>query len=913
MGTFRKLRARGAWSGRILLSASLAVSMMGAPVAAFAAEPSAGSGSSVARLVAEPETGDPFAWATSSSSDGLRAASELPATFDPRDEWVTPVKFQNPWGSCWAFAIASASEMSILSEAKAKGIDIAEPDISEHHLAWFTYTPLLEDDDSGQGGEGMVSVKSGNDRLDTGGMMVYGTSLFSSGIGPVSEADVPYRGDKGTIVTGTDADGNEYNYYYSPDDDWSVDEKWRFVQAVEMQESYQLPSPSECSDAEGYNLEALARANEAIKQQLYAGRGVAIAYMSDQSRPNQLTQMGYMNPGNNATNTWAHYTYDNTGINHAVTIVGWDDNYSKENFGNPDPATGVVDPAKQPQADGAWIVKNSWGSAGAFPNGYPGGWGTDGDGYFYLSYYDKSISKPEAFDFDVDSMLDEREYYSIHQYDYMPSTSTRSLSDSRAIREANVFASEAGQTVRRLTCETTRPNTQVTYEVYHLDADADDPTQGERIAMLEKTYEYGGFHTIDLDEQAFSLGSGECFSVVVTQKCLDDDEYYVSFDMGFDKDTLDQIRQNNHDQYFDMIYNNILEQQKSQIWSNRYEAELDAGKTEEEAKAAANAFVNDPDEMAIIEGIAKDAAEQEIDGMSPSHYSKGVVNEGESYLFASPDDDPDADPTWRDFSEDAKLAKEAGAEIDNFPIKAYAYNDEASESGLAQLESSAKWAEDLMSSAVTSKDGSDVDASGYWVPTEVYDDLETALDNARELLTSENPTQLNVDRANDEIMAAIAAFRDARKAGSAGSYDPIPIAMYRLYNPNSGEHFYTADAAERDAIVTAGWNDEGVGWTAPDLSQTPVYRLYSGTDHHYTTSAVERDYLVSVGWSDEGVGWYSDDAQSVPLHRQFNPNVDPNAPVNNSGSHNYTISEAERDYLVGVGWRYEGVGWYGMA
>lgn len=91
-----------------------------------------------------------------------------------------------------------------------------------------------------------------------------------------------------------------------------------------------------------------------------------------------------------------------------------------------------------------------------------------------------------------------------------------------------------------------------------------------------------------------------------------------------------------------------------------------------------------------------------------------------------------------------------------------------------------------------------------------------------------------------------------------------------------------------------------------------MYRLYSGTDHHYTTSTVERDYLVSVGWDDEGVGWYSDDAQGVPLHREFNPNVDPSAPFNNSGSHNYTTSEAERDYLVSIGWRYEGVGWYGM-
>ena len=135
----------------------------------------------------------------------------------------------------------------------------------------------------------------------------------------------------------------------------------------------------------------------------------------------------------------------------------------------------------------------------------------------------------------------------------------------------------------------------------------------------------------------------------------------------------------------------------------------------------------------------------------------------------------------------------------------------------------------------------------------------------------------------------------------------VPVNMYRLYNPNSGEHFYTASVSERSHLLSLGWNDEGIGWVAPASSNTPVYRLYNpyAGEHHYTTSLVERNHLISVGWNDEGIGWYSDDAQAVPLYRQYNPNQ----PANN---HNYTTSLSENNWLVSIGWRAEGICWYGI-
>ena len=130
--------------------------------------------------------------------------------------------------------------------------------------------------------------------------------------------------------------------------------------------------------------------------------------------------------------------------------------------------------------------------------------------------------------------------------------------------------------------------------------------------------------------------------------------------------------------------------------------------------------------------------------------------------------------------------------------------------------------------------------------------------------------------------------------------------MYRLYNPNSGEHFYTATAGEKNHLVKVGWIYEGIGWIAPS-SGNAVYRLYNPNagDHHYTMNAGEKNNLVKVGWKYEGIGWYSDVKKAVPLYRAYNPNA-------KAGSHNYTVNYAEQKNLLRVGWRDEGIAWYGI-
>lgn len=128
--------------------------------------------------------------------------------------------------------------------------------------------------------------------------------------------------------------------------------------------------------------------------------------------------------------------------------------------------------------------------------------------------------------------------------------------------------------------------------------------------------------------------------------------------------------------------------------------------------------------------------------------------------------------------------------------------------------------------------------------------------------------------------------------------------MYRLYNPNSSEHFYTANQAESKSLQQAGWHDEGIGWIAPDHG-LPVYRLYNQNagDHHYTLNAAERDLLKQVGWHDEGLAWYSAESAALPLYRLYNPNA-------LAGSHHYTLNAAEKEQLKTLGWHDEGISWY---
>lgn len=136
--------------------------------------------------------------------DGYRllTSGAKPASYDLRDvdgkSYITPVRQQNPYGTCWGFGAIAAAESSILSEdiASEKGYDSDTLDLSEKQLAWFV-AQSINDKDNPQYGEGLQFRGSVSDKAkyNLGGFTIYATSLFASGAGPVAEQTVTNDGE----------------------------------------------------------------------------------------------------------------------------------------------------------------------------------------------------------------------------------------------------------------------------------------------------------------------------------------------------------------------------------------------------------------------------------------------------------------------------------------------------------------------------------------------------------------------------------------------------------------------------------------------------------------------------------------------------------------------------------------------
>lgn len=185
-----------------------------------------------------------------------------------------------------------------------------------------------------------------------------------------------------------------------------------------------------------------------------------------------------------------NYTYRYTGnqpVNHAVTIVGWDDYFDRNSF------------VQVPPGDGAFIVKNSWGDT----------WGEDG--YFYVSYYDTKLGYGENAVFTAES---EDNYDHVYQYDPLGWIISKEYPESLAAWGGNVFSSERNESLRAIGFYTTDLNTA--YEIYVYKNPVSGPVNLEQGFVTQESgrYTFPGYHTHVLNS-AVPLRAGERFSIVI--------------------------------------------------------------------------------------------------------------------------------------------------------------------------------------------------------------------------------------------------------------------------------------------------------------------------------------------------------------------------------------------------------------
>lgn len=349
---------------------------------------------------------------------------------------------QNPYGICWAFSSLGLAEYDlIMDEVADKNIDL-----SELQLAYFTYNFVIDP----LGGTEGDTAKYYNENapysyLNYGGNYLMASRRLGQWIGAADESDVPYRLASSTITNGLDS---KYAYNYDK---------------AHLENTYLVNIKKNATD---------------VKNQIMEHGAAGIMYYHDD---NSL----YWNSSNQC---YTYYDTAATGGGHAVMVVGWDDNFSKDNFGN----------ETKPSGDGAWFIRNSWGYYCS---------------YFWMSYETTSLSDT-AWVFDVSN---DDGYDNNYQYDGGLSvypTGYTTTSNVFTVPQKEGVTSEILKAVS-LSC-TSAADVGYKIQVYTDLKDKKNPESGtlQENATTEGATEYAGTYTIPL-ENPVELKPGSSYAVVV--------------------------------------------------------------------------------------------------------------------------------------------------------------------------------------------------------------------------------------------------------------------------------------------------------------------------------------------------------------------------------------------------------------
>ena len=394
---------------------------------------------------------------------GTQDNDTLPSSYDSRNYgYITPVRNQNPYGTCWAHGALGSAEAYMVKHGVIDAVTGAPAttsiNLSEYHLAWFSYTNAY--DKLGM----LVGDKSspnyyGYSYLDLGGNGEIATYTLMRWEGTASETVSALK------YSNASTSGLSSTYAYQYDN--------AHVQGVDW-----IPT---------VNMDAVKRAI------MYYGAGT-FGYCHEDAYANDSTgaycYIQNAEPGD--------YNYDYS--NHDVTVVGWDDNYPRTNF----------NAISRPQHNGAWIIKNSWGTS-------------YGDsGYIYISYEDTASLNDYCYFYEVEPLDN---YDNIYQYDGTTNFSNyNEMASGSSI--ANAFTANGSELLEAASICTWDEGVSYTLRIY-TDFTGSNPTNGTLAAEKSGFITYMGYHTIKLDTPVL-LSQGQRYAVVFT---LNASELNVPYDV----------------------------------------------------------------------------------------------------------------------------------------------------------------------------------------------------------------------------------------------------------------------------------------------------------------------------------------------------------------------------------------------
>ena len=395
-----------------------------------------------------------------SSIDGMEIAkaATYPAAY--RTENLPAVRDQGIYGVCWSFSTISLIETNLIK----KNLASSDIDLSELHLVNYTYN-CVNDPLGGLEGDVNKFDTSYGSVMQYGGNVEMAANSLLDWEGAVNEDVVPYTID-----------------YIRQVENEQLNDSLAYGKDVAHVQNF-------------YRVNITSR--DDVKKAVMDYGAVSISYFSDQSSD--------WSTDNYNSSTAAYYCPNAYTSNHAVTIVGWDDDYSADNF------------ATTPDGNGAWIVRNSWGS-------YYGK-----EGYFYLSYYDKSIyTVGYALEAELSNNYDNNyQYDGAMLYGYMGYGGSNNKYANIFEAKANQDGSENIKAVSFMTGRST--NLNYTVSIYTNLTDETNPESGTLAAQKSGITTYDGTYTVNLDSPV-EINEGNKFSVVVEVRNASGKTSYLAYE-----------------------------------------------------------------------------------------------------------------------------------------------------------------------------------------------------------------------------------------------------------------------------------------------------------------------------------------------------------------------------------------------